>query len=145
MERTAATGTDRLTIGQLARRGGVHLETIRYYERRGLLPKPPRSLSGHRTFSKAAVRRVRFIKRAQAIGFSLQEIRELLSLRATPEAQCVDVRTRAEAKLAEVEEKIRSLMAIRQALTRLITECSARRRSLTDCPILDALDAEDTA
>jgi len=145
MERPSATPTPQLTIGRLAARAGVHLETIRYYERRGLLRTPPRSVSGYRTFPADAVRRVRFIKRAQELGFSLREIKELLSLRAAPQARCADVRARAMAKLADVEAKIRSLMSMKQALTHLIAECTGRRRSAMDCPILDALDAEDVA
>src|SRR4051794_16405994 len=100
-----------LTIGQLAERGGVNLETIRYYEREGLIPPPPRKSSGHRAYSTAAVRRLQFIKRAQELGFSLAEIRELLHLKVHPDQLCTDVVAQIDAKSREVEEKIRHLEA----------------------------------
>ena len=97
-----------LTIGQLALRGGVNLETIRYYEREGLIPPPPRKSSGHRAYSASAVRRLRFIKRAQELGFSLAEIRELLHLRLTRTSSAPTL-TQIDAKTRDVEEKIRHL------------------------------------
>src|SRR6266581_4304729 len=97
---------------EVAKQGGVNLETIRYYERRGLLPKPPRTPAGYRTFDAAALRRLRFIKQAQALGFSLKEIKELLALRLDPRASCADVRRRAEAKIADIDEKLRALRAM---------------------------------
>src|SRR5438093_1082215 len=102
-----------LTRGELAQQGRVNSETIRYYERRGLLPKPPRTPSGYRVFSSDAVRRVRFIKRAQGLGFSLKEIKALLALRVDPCSSCGDVRKRAEAKIGEIEAKVRMLLAVR--------------------------------
>ena len=142
MERTAATAIDRLTIGQLAAQGGVHLETIRYYERRGLLPHPPRTGSGYRAFSGEAVRRVRFIKRAQALGFSLREIEELLALRAQRGRSCVGMQAKAEAKIADMDAKLRHLRAMRGALIRLVAIC-ARRGTTKACPILESLETED--
>src|SRR5436309_5094914 len=100
---------ERLTTGQLARRGGVNLESIRFYERQGLLPKPPRTFSGYRVFSEDSVRRIRFVKRAQELGFSLREIKELLALRLEPGTSCADVRRRAEAKLSDIDRKISDL------------------------------------
>src|SRR5215469_3980925 len=88
--------TKSLTIGRLAKEVGINLDTVRYYERRGLLPKPPRTASGYRLFPAEAVRRLRFIRRAQEIGFSLRDIRDLLSLRATPTAKNAGVKGRAE-------------------------------------------------
>src|SRR5215470_7354960 len=102
---------ERLTTGELAKRGGVNLETIRYYERRGLLPKPARSQSGYRAFSLDAVRRVRFIKQAQELGFSLKEIQELLALRIAPDSTQADVRARATRKIADIDAKIKKLRA----------------------------------
>src|SRR5438445_74763 len=87
-----------LRSSELANQGGVNLETIRYYERRGLLPKPPRTSAGYRAFDAEAVRRLLFIKQAQALGFSLKEVRELLALRLNPRTSCADVRRRAEAR-----------------------------------------------
>lgn len=105
-----------VTIGQLARRAQVHVETVRYYERRGLLPQPIRQWSGYRQYSQDDVTRLRFIKHAQRLGFSLKEIAELLSLRVDPDTSCRDVKHRAEAKLADIEEKIRTLEQIKNAL-----------------------------
>src|SRR5881296_3201270 len=95
-----------LRTADVAKQGGVNLETVRYYERRGLLPKPPRTLAGYRTFDAGAVRRLRFIKQAQALGFSLKEIKALLALRLDPRASCADVRRRAEAKIADIDGKL---------------------------------------
>lgn len=92
-----------LTIGRLAKEAGVNLETVRFYERRGLLPRPPRSSSGYRMFPAEAARRLRFIRRAQELGFSLKEIRELLSLRVSRTTTSRDIRARTEAKIADVE------------------------------------------
>ena len=88
-----------LTVGEVAAHANVHIETLRYYERRGLLAKPPRSTSNYRHYPRGAVRRVRFIKRAQELGFSLKEIKELLVLRAAPRSRCADVRERATTKI----------------------------------------------
>ena len=131
-----------LTIGRLARAVGVNLETVRYYERRGLLPKPPRSGSGYRLFPAEAKRRLRFIRRAQELGFSLGEIRELLSLRVAPTAKSADVRRRAQAKITDIEAKIRSLQSMKKALRELTQTCSGCG-PVRDCPILESLDAED--
>src|SRR5207247_9523121 len=98
----------------VGKHGCVNLETIRYYGRRGLLPKPPRTPSGYRAFDPEDVRRIRFIKQAQALGFSLKEVRELLRLRVDPRRSCGDVRARAEAKLADIEERIRGLRAMKR-------------------------------
>src|SRR6266704_5487404 len=115
-----------LTTSKLAHEGGVNVETIRYYERHGLLPTPPRTHSGYRIFSEDAVKRLRFIKHAQDLGFSLKEIKELLALRVRPGSSCVDVRRKAEAKIVDVEQKIQHLQAIRAALVELTSACSGR-------------------
>jgi MerR family mercuric resistance operon transcriptional regulator len=128
-----------LKVGEVARRGGVNLQTIRYYEREGLLAKPPRLPSGYRMFPESAVLRVRFIKRAQELGFSLREIRELLALPGNAGAQ--EVRNRTNAKIADIEEKIRSLHAMKDALSSLAQKCPGCG-PLSECPILDALEAK---
>ena len=133
---------DGLTIGEVAERAKVHIETLRYYERRGLVASPPRSVSNYRLYPEGAVRRVRFIKRAQELGFSLKEIKELLSLRAAPEAGCAEVRAHAEAKIRDIDEKIGSLTAMKDALSKLVAECSGEG-SLADCPILESLDTKE--
>src|SRR5438552_16468377 len=128
-----------LRTADVAKQGGVNLETIRYYERRGLLPKPPRTPAGYRTFDAAALRRLRFIKQAQALGFSLKEIKELLALRVDPRTSCADVRRRAEAKIADVEAKLRVLRTMKRALVQLTAAC-AGRGPVSACPILETLE-----
>jgi len=130
-----------LTIGRLARQGGVNLETIRYYEREGLLPKPPRTEGGYRLFPRETVRRLLFIKRAQELGFSLREIRELLALRMKSGTKSDQIRSRAQAKIADIEQKIRTLQAMKRTLQGLTERCDGCG-PLSGCPILDSLDAE---
>lgn len=134
-----SSGADKLTIGRLARLGGVNLETIRYYERRGLLPKPPRTRSGYRMFPSDAARRLRFIKRAQELGFSLKEVRDLLSLRVQPGTSRADIRARADAKVADIDQKIHALQAMKKALRSLSGRCDGCG-PLNECPILQSLD-----
>jgi len=134
----------RLTIGEVARRAAVHIETLRYYERQGLLAHTPRSRSNYCLYSEETVRRIQFIKRAQQLGFSLKEIQELLALQAAPQAQCVDVRERALVKIHEIEHKMGALQAMRTALTRLVAAC-AGQGYIADCPILESLDADEHA
>ena len=132
-----------LTSGEVAKQAHMRIETLRYYEREGLVARPPRSPSNYRLFPPDTVRRVQFIKRAQQLGFSLKEIKELLTLRAVPTTSCGDVRQRALAKIADIEEKMRALQAMKQALTQLVAACSGQGE-LTDCPILASLDLEAT-
>lgn len=129
------------TRGALARAAEVNPETLRYYERRGLLPPPPRTRSGYRRYDEDALRRLRFIARARDLGFSLEEIKELLSLRVAPGKRCGDVRERAKAKVEEVAEKIRDLERMKRTLERLVAACGNPRAKAADCPILEALDA----
>lgn len=133
---------NRLTRGNLARQSSVNIATIRYYEKLGLLPAPPRSNAGYRMFSSESVGRVRFIKHAQELGFSLKEIKELLDLRVAPNATTTDVRTRAKEKIAKIGEKIRSLSAIRKSLESLVNSCCGIG-SVSECPILDSLASEE--
>ena len=130
-----------LTIGRLARVAGVNLETVRYYERCGLLAKPPRSRSGYRLFPVEAARRLRFIRRAQELGFSLGEIRELLSLRVSRTAKSADVRKRAEAKIVDIDAKIKSLDSMKRTLRKLTNACEGCG-PVAECPILESLDKE---
>ena len=134
-------GPERLTISRLAQLGGVNLETIRYYERQGLLPAPPRTAAGYRVFPLEAARRLRFIKRAQELGFSLNEIRELLELRIKPGAKRAEVRTRAEAKIGDIEQKLRTLQAMKKTLRQLTERCDGCG-PLSECPILESLAVE---
>ena len=132
-----------LTIGRLARKAGVNLETVRYYERRGLLPRPPRSASGYRLFPADAARRLKFIRRAQELAFSLGEIRELLSLRVARNTSSAAIRKRAEHKIADIEAKIKSLESMKKTLRKLTSAC-AGCGPVSECPILESLEREDT-
>jgi MerR family copper efflux transcriptional regulator len=129
-----------LTIGQLAEQAHVNRETVRYYERRRLLQRPSRSLGGYRVFSDDALRRLRFIRHAKMLGFSLEEIKELLALRVRSVDTCDRVRARTLTKVADIEGKIEALQQMRRALSELVSACS-RRRKTDDCPILDSLEA----
>ena len=129
---------DNLSIGELAKRAKVNIETIRYYERRGLIAEPPRNQSGHRQYSPEAVKRTEFIKRCQALGFSLSEIQEILELRITPESTCAEMKLRVTEKLNDVNEKLNELAQIRDALGRLLKKC-AGKGPIGKCPILEEL------
>lgn len=127
------------SIGQVARRAGVGVETVRFYEREGLLEEPTRRASGYRQYSEEVIKQIRFIKRAQQLGFSLKEIRELLTLRVDGQTSCEQVKERAAAKRAEVEQKIVELQHMRQALLQVASLCEEEGPS-GRCPMLDALD-----
>ena len=133
---------DSMTRSELAKRCAVNTETLRYYEQRGLLPKPTRSASNYRLYSHDDVRRVRFIKRAQALGFTLKEIQELLSLRAAQGSRCADVLAQAESKIRDIDEKIQTLSRMRDTLSSLKDQCRGSL-PITECPVLDALNPED--
>jgi len=132
-----------LTIGVLAGRVGVGVETIRFYERKGLLRRPPRPATGFRVYPEDSMARLRFIRQAQGLGFTLREIAGLLALRVAPGTDCAAVRTRAVAKLAKVEVHLAELERIRGALAKLVAACPGRG-AVTTCTILEAL-AEATA
>lgn len=127
-----------LTIGQVAKQCGIGVETIRFYEREGLIAQPSRPESGFRGYSSDVVRRVRFIQQSKALGFSLREIRELLFLRVDSSTSCAEVKRRAQEKLAEIESKISSLSHMKQALARMTKACSGKG-PVGECPILEAL------
>jgi MerR family mercuric resistance operon transcriptional regulator len=131
-----------LSIGQLAQKAGVGVQTIRYYERRRLIPAPPRKESGYRQFAEEAVAHLRFIRRAQELGFSLREIKELLSLRLTPGCNCERVLERTSDKLADIERRIQTLRRIQRVLKKLADACRARGTT-GPCPILEALGSEE--
>ncbi len=127
-----------LKIGEVAERAGVGVETVRFYERRGLLPEPPRRASGYRAFPPESVERLRFIRRSQRLGFSLAEIRDLLALHPESRHACSAVREHAEEKLADVRGRIRDLRAVERALVRLASAC-ADNETLGVCPLLESL------
>lgn len=127
------------TIGEAAKSVGVGVETIRFYERKGLIEQPPKPPEGgYRSYPIETVRQIRFVRQAQKIGFSLREIEELLSLRADPSADCSDVRERAAMKLEEVDRKMEQLGRIRAALGELIAACPGSG-ALRACSILESL------
>ncbi|MFQ5670007.1 MAG: heavy metal-responsive transcriptional regulator [Acidobacteriota bacterium] len=131
-----------LNIGQVARRAGMGIDAIRYYERRGLIEEPARKASGYRQYTEEVIARLRFIKRAKELGFSLDEIKELLSLKLDPASSSSRVKQHAEAKIAAIEEKVRTLQRMKHALEKLSAACSGCGPT-GDCPILDALDASE--
>lgn len=134
-----------MTISKAARKAGVGVETIRFYEREGLIKQPPKPrTSGFRSYPAETVERIRFIKQAQELGFSLREARELLALRADPSADASGVHARAAAKLDQVNAKIRQLQRIRHALKTLLAACPGGG-ALRCCSIMEALEGHDAA
>lgn len=131
-----------LTIRQVATAAAVNVQTIRYYERRGLFPTPRRTPAGYRQYADNAVARLRFIKHAQELGFSLHEIQELLGLRVRHGAACETVERKTRQKIDVVHQRIRDLQRMKRTLERLAAACTARRPT-DDCPILDVLEEHD--
>jgi MerR family transcriptional regulator, copper efflux regulator len=129
-----------LGIGQLAKRVGVAIDTVRYYERNGLLSPAGRLASGYRRYGEAELKRLRFIRRAKALGFTLEDIRSLLAL--SDERSVARIKKAAVAKLADVERRIGELERIRDGLRTLVQACPGHGRAEA-CPILNALNAED--
>jgi Hg(II)-responsive transcriptional regulator len=129
-----------MRTGEVAAEAGVNIQTLRYYERRGILPRPKRTLSGYRSYAPDAVALIRFIKRAQELGFTLTEIEDLLRLRSDNRASCARVKIAAQAKLDDIDAKIDSLTAMKGALHQLLTSC-ARNERQRQCPLLESLDA----
>jgi MerR family copper efflux transcriptional regulator len=143
--RAMNTSHTSMTIGAVARRVGVAIDTIRYYEREGLLPEPLRRASGYRSYDEGAVRQLRFIRRAKDLGFTLEEIRDLLALSADRHRGVKAVKKRAEERLAAIDERIAELTRVRDGLEQLIEACPGHG-SPDQCPILKALtDQEDEA
>lgn len=134
----------RLRIGEVARRTGVSVETVRYYEREGILEPPARSPSGYRAYPEEAVRRIRFVKRAQGLGFSLKGISELLALRHDPKGRACEVKRAAASLIGEIEERMATLTRMRDALQALERGCDGRGL-VASCSILDALEGEERA
>lgn len=126
----------------VAQRAGVNVQTLRYYERRGLLPEPERLPSGYRAYGDEAVRIVRFIRRAQQLGFSLEDIDILLDLSAGGPTSCDAARALATDKVAQLDEKLAAITAMRDSLVRLIETCTFPR-DRRECPLLHAMDADE--
>ncbi len=128
-----------MTIGDLAKRSGIGVESIRFYERRGLILQPERPDSGFRRYTEEVLARLQFIRGAKDLGFSLKEIAELLALRRHPGDSCHAVREQAETKIGEIDVKIRALRHMRGVLMNLVDSCSGRGL-ISDCPILDSFE-----
>ena len=126
-----------MQIGDLSRASGVNIETIRYYERIGLLPLPARQANGRRSYGEADARRLGFIRHARELGFELAAVRVLLTLQEQPEASCEDASRIAEEQLEAVEGRIARLLKLRDELSRMVADC--RKGSVSECRVIEAL------
>ncbi len=131
-----------LSSGQMASLAGVNVETLRFYERKGLLPAPRRTPGGFRQYTRDDLRRLRFIQTAKRHGFTLSEIKELLDLRVSPESTCAQVQQKAQEKIAVINQKLRELQRMKQALQTLAASCHGSGPA-GDCPILEAFELEN--
>lgn len=128
-----------LSIGQAAKYSGVSVETIRFYERKGLIDEPQRRESGYRQYREEDVKKLVFIQHAKSLGFSLKEIKDLLSLRADPKTTSKEIKGLAQTKLTDIEEKIRMLNRMKRTLKSLVDKCPGKGPT-SECPILEALE-----
>src|SRR6266852_308449 len=126
-------------IGEAARRVGCTVETVRFYERRGLLAQPARKPSGYRLYAEEDIARLQFIRKAKKLGFTLKEIKELLTLRPDPVGACPDVQHWVETKIADIQARIRALQGMQKVLGKLVTSCKGRAKT-SKCPVLEALE-----
>lgn len=131
-----------MRIGELARHAGVHVDTVRYYEREGLLPPAPRRESGYRMYEREDLKRLRFVRRAKTLGFTLTEIRGLLQVSTRHDEDMAGMKAAAVEKLAAVDAKLAELGRMRAALAKLAAACPGQG-SLVQCPILDALSGDE--
>lgn len=128
-----------ITIGNVAKQAGIGIETIRFYERTGLLDEPPRNSSGYRQYQPETIVKLRFIKKAKQLGFTLKEIEELMALRHKHDARCSDIKAQANEKISNIEERIRDLSKMKEALLALTCQCNDNE-PVSECPILTALE-----
>lgn len=128
-----------LTIGQLAKRAGISVETVRFYERKGLIADPPRSRSGYRQYASENLDRVRFIRRAKEVGFTLKEIQELLDLRTETESQCRSGEAAATRAMERIDCQVKELLSMRTALASLLDACRSKT-AMGECPIIEVLE-----
>lgn len=131
-----------MKIGELAERADVNVQTVRYYERRGLLREPDRTRSGYRSYGEQDLTRLRFIIRAKTLGFTLSEIGDLLDLRVDPDRSADDVRIRAQEKIRQTESKIEDLKGIKAALQRVVGACEAHG-SPEECALMHAIEVDE--
>ena len=133
--------TPQFSIGQLAEQANCKVETVHYYEKTGLMPEPPRTDGGHRVYALAHVKRLHFIRRSRELGFSTEQIRELLKFIDEPNHYCGEVKAIAMLQARSVQQKINDLQRLKQALNKMVSQCKGGRYSVDDCPIIDALYA----
>ena len=131
-----------LQIGKVAKQSSVGVETVRFYENKGLIAAPKRNASGYRQYSESVVKQIQFIQHAKSLGFSLREVRELIALRGERGARCKGIKETAIAKIADIQQKIDSLEKMKMALQPLVDQCRASG-PISDCPILGALDNDN--
>lgn len=125
------------TIGTLAKEVGVGIQTIRFYERKGLLQQPEKRATGYRQYGTEDAQRITFIKRSQDLGFTLKEIKGLLEINTRPRATCADIQDKTEAKLEEIEAKILDLKRMKKSLEKLLKACGDGKKAASECKILD--------
>lgn len=140
MHAIKALQADCMPIGELSRRTGVHIETIRYYEKIGMLPAPPRSENGRRVYGPKETRMLAFIRRGRELGFALDEIRALLNLGGPGKATCAEVREIAKHHIEDIHAKINDLAKLERLLRKTVAQCSGEK--VPDCPVLDILDVQ---
>lgn len=133
---------EELTVGQLAKKAEINLETIRYYEKINLMPNPKRKESRYRIYDLNDLKRILFIKRAKELGFTLKEIKELLEMKIESKSTCGDVKHLAENKILDVEQKIKDLQKIKKVLNKLVSQCVNEEISMDECPILDTIEVK---
>lgn len=138
--KSGKSGSSLYLRGQLAKAANVGIETVRFYEQQGLLPKPVRSSAGYRQYTHDSLKRLLFVQHAKELGFSLGEIKDLLSLRVNSNCSCKNVKVLAEEKVRDIQSKIRGLIKMQAVLKRLIHACSGKGPT-SECPILEALDS----
>lgn len=135
----AGRGKTGFTVGDLATRSGCKVETVRYYEKTGLMPDPPRTEGGHRIYSLEHLKRLFFIRRSRDLGFSIEQVKELLRFVDEPDHTCGEVRGMAMLQARAVQEKIDDLKKLQKALNEMAARCKGGRYTVEDCPIVDAL------
>jgi Hg(II)-responsive transcriptional regulator len=133
---------DKLTIGALAEQSGVGVETVRFYERQGLVKKPGKPIKGYRQYSPEDFKRIRFIKRAQELGFTLRETKELLEINTKPSATCADIKAKGQMKMKEIEAKIQDLMRMQKSLKELIHACGDGKQAVAQCRVMNCFDLD---
>ncbi|NQY88231.1 MAG: helix-turn-helix domain-containing protein [Colwellia sp.] len=127
------------SVGQLAKKTGCKVETVHYYEKIGLMPEPPRTEGGHRVYALSHVKRLNFIRRSRALGFRIEQSKDLLKFIDEPDHYCGEVRAMVMLQARVIQEKIDDLQRLQSALNEMVTQCKASNNAINDCPIVDAL------